>query len=159
MKYLQKPQPKPRDARPRTSHGFTLIELLVVLAILASLLLPALGRAKAMAHRAACLNNLKQLQIGWQMYLGDQNDALPPNQENAHNGSQSDWISDPPSWVTGNAFLDTTNSNLKRGVLFTYFKSDNVYRCPVDKSSVRNQGKIPRTRHYAMNTFLNGTGD
>src|SRR2546427_488566 len=62
--------------------AFTLVELLVVIAIialLAGLLLPALSHAKQKAKSIACMNNLKQLQIGSAMYAGDHRGFLPPN--------------------------------------------------------------------------------
>jgi prepilin-type N-terminal cleavage/methylation domain-containing protein/prepilin-type processing-associated H-X9-DG protein len=70
-----------RGMRFPARHAFTLIELLVVIAIiaiLAAMILPVLGRAKQTSLRIACSNNLRQLGLAAQVYLGDSQNIYPP---------------------------------------------------------------------------------
>jgi len=88
-----------------SQRGFTLIELLVVIAIiaiLAALLLPVLGRAKDKSRTTGCLNNLKQLQLGWHLYAGDFNDAMPGNDQ--YGGSPNDL-----TWAVGGMTYETAS--------------------------------------------------
>ena len=110
--------------------GFTLIELLVVLAviaILASLLLPALAKAKTKAAAAGCLSNLRQLTLCWIMYADDNVDSLPPNVAlntlGGGVGTRVGWTTRDPSWLQGNAYTDTTLTNIQNGLLFLYNRS------------------------------------
>jgi len=83
LRDLERCDPTAQTVRSRAwGSGFTLVELLVVIAIiaiLAALLLPALGRAKGKARQIACINNLKQLATAGTLYAGDANDHVPPN--------------------------------------------------------------------------------
>ena len=149
-----------RRLAARAARAFTLLELLVVIAIiaiLAALLLPALSKAKSRGQGVACTGNLKQLQICWQLYTDDNLDNLPGN--TALNPGDIDsreaWTADPTSWLQGNAWTDSTPANLQRGVLYRYSQSLGIYRCPADRSTVRDQGIMARNRSVSMSMYMN----
>jgi prepilin-type N-terminal cleavage/methylation domain-containing protein len=126
----------------RRRAGFTLIELLVVIAIiaiLASLLLPALSKSKSKAQSIACLNNVKQLQLAGQLYADANGGYLPPNISTWVAGL---YVSLPGAWVVRNATVDPTDEKLKRGVLWPHVNDLQVYRCPADRSTVRGKPNL-----------------
>jgi prepilin-type N-terminal cleavage/methylation domain-containing protein/prepilin-type processing-associated H-X9-DG protein len=113
----------------RRQGAFTLIELLVVMAIisiLASMLLPALGKAKEKGVTIYCVNNLHQVGLALLMYGNDSDDRLP--------------VSYAEILVPGQGGFNTPGSNAWTAALQPYYENTNVLRCPA-LSSRYNQSK------------------
>ena len=156
----------------KPGRGFTLIELLVVIAItaiLAALLLPVLGRAKARALAIACTSNYKQLGLARHLYSDDNAGRLVNNGVfngwEVFAGPQTGQPIETPNWVNGlldwSAAPDITNSQLiADGLLFPYTKQGKIYKCPADMylSPVQKASGFPdRVRSVSMNAFLKGS--
>jgi len=153
---MQKNRKIPRVA----ALGFTLIELLVVIAIiaiLAAMLLPALGRAKVKAQAVYCMNNLRQVQLAVMMYASDNGEKYPENigGTTATKSTASQWwVAGKLSWdQPGSPNPDNTNILLlTAGEIGPYVaKNTDVFKCPAD---VYPGAKGPRVRSISMNGFV-----
>src|SRR5437879_1527850 len=130
-----------------SNAAFTLIELLVVIAIiaiLAAMLLPALGRAKVRAQGIKCMSNMKQLMLAFKLYADDHNGVFFIN---TYGGD---------GWVRGSEDFDPNNPsnwdvqtllNPKTAVLGPYTRNPGIYQCPGDWTTVnRSGGAVRRIR-------------
>ncbi len=155
---------KRKSTKQRPAAGFTLIELLVVIAIiaiLAGMLLPALGKAKTKAQGTQCMNNLKQLQLIFLIYADDNVDRV----------TSSGYTSpvEPTAWVDG--WLDFNGGNAdntdprtltdpSRAKFANHLKGVGVYHCPADRSMVSVNGvATARLRSMSMGEQWGGAGD
>ena len=147
------------------ARAFTLIELLVVIAIiaiLASLLLPALSKAKARGQHASCINNLKQVSLAFLAYIGDYRDIFPSG------ACKAPTLPVDEDWIYWNAddprILSPTRKEVFNTPLTTYLGrfQTNLFRCPGDRDVLQRQsvgGYLPYMFSYTANSFYIENGN
>lgn len=145
-------------ARHVTVSGFTLIELLVVIAIialLAAILFPVFGRARANARRTSCLNNMKQIGLGLMQYVQDYDDVFPAAKFQPAGSANDD------STPEGSA----TDKYKWMDALVPYTKNTQIFTCPDAATNVTPNPlvyvyrKVNQYGSYLMNRAYNIGGD
>jgi prepilin-type N-terminal cleavage/methylation domain-containing protein/prepilin-type processing-associated H-X9-DG protein len=142
-------------------RAFTLIELLVVIAIvavLAGLLLPTLGKAKAKAQGIECMGHLRELTLAWKFYADDNNERIPyaAAASSCWTAGHLTFSSDPENW--------DPEVSIKKGALWPYCDNARVWRCPADRSRVvlssgpRRGQRVSRVRSMMMSIWMGGVG-
>jgi len=167
-------KPTQTEAFKERAGGFTLIELLVVIAIiaiLASMLLPALARAKQQATNSTCISNEKQMALAWNSYNQDNRGHFPADEEGNLTSDDLSTVKVKP-WVNGNEDYaggavgpdgigsDTNTAYLVSGLwtsMGPYVGGPGPFKCPSDPSCSYGRTGAPRVRSISMNQAIGCT--
>ena len=146
----------------KIKKAFTLVELLVVISIIAlllSIMMPALQKARKLGQGSVCLGNTRQMAIAFQCYSMENNGQIVSSRVRA--GTGNSWVQFPQNesgavtWSMANLVcpLEDRLRGIKRGLLYPYLKNVKVYHCPADP---RIRSGTYGYRTYAMIGCLNG---
>jgi len=140
----------------RYATAFTLLELLVaiaVIAILASLILPALSSSKNRAVQMTDVNNLKEIMTAVQIYVNDSNDLLPwPNWKSGDHLGRSGWL-----YVLNSSLTGPSQFDIHKGLLWPVIKDQKLYMCPMDNTNLSLfNSRQQQLSSYAMNGAVVG---
>ncbi len=166
-----------KPVRTARIGAFTLIELLVVLAIiavLASLVLPALSRAKGQSNRALCANNFRQIGIATRLYADDNSDYLPMQNSGYYDSFGPGWLYNASTNSSVNTNVLFTSEGAMTGQIWPYLKNTNSYWCPLDRAPAAGlvrymnnsdngepgdiTARPQQCSSYVITVMINGTG-
>ena len=150
------------DEIMRRQKAFTLIELLVVISIIAilmAILMPVLNRIREQGKRTKCFNTMRQLALAWFMYAED-NDGKIVNGAPGFDNDRPTGHKDERAWLGGEVWRYKNDpkrqlEGIEKGLLFSYCKQDELYRCPtgyrgemVTYAIVDSMNGLPRPGTY-----------
>jgi prepilin-type N-terminal cleavage/methylation domain-containing protein len=152
--------------------AFTLIELLVVIAIIAlllSIMMPALRAARELAYGTVCTSNVRQLSTAWTLYADENDSRMVGAQVSLSDWVSYEWVhrraqSGDPGFFPGMSAHESELAGIKTGALYPYVKTTKVFHCVADASWKKNKYKASLDakespyRSYAIQDGLNGWG-
>jgi prepilin-type N-terminal cleavage/methylation domain-containing protein/prepilin-type processing-associated H-X9-DG protein len=130
----------------QNKRAFTLIELLVVIAIiaiLAAILFPVFARARENARRASCLSNMKQMGLGFMMYVQDYDESYPFYQHTDGTVPETGWWYNANLWYWMNS-------------IYPYVKNSQIFRCPSSLNQGTSYSSL-RVANYGVNQYVIGS--
>ena len=135
-------------------RAFTLVELLVVIGIIAlliSILMPALSRARDQALRVKCMSNVRNIMQGIVMYTSANKACLPPPNWGGNPPGTPGWLYDNPGWASWTMEADGPAwSYLENGAIYRLIKEREVFKCPIHLDRV-SSGATEKFTSYLMN--------